>query len=291
MAKNGYYPEWLTNKECGEYYKNCLNDTYEAWYAEKDKQKKEDLQRDLLLFLTISSDVIAYRYLVKYHHALFRKLNITVEEYIQYKVDRMYATIKDKKEKIEDILAYVYMSFMLSSPRLIYDYAESLGKCKLIRENLPYFQVQRLKFFFIERENVREHYVFNVDNIDLDENTEAIRSNLDRYSLHKYNYEQSIVNADSGYDKVKDFVTKYNFKFDKSRTYILNIFSNWKSQIEDRFYKTKQELKIDRDEDFTLLDFIRYEYENNISGLNYNEYLDVLDVMNNLLKGRKDLHL
>ena len=36
--------------------------------------------------------------------------------------------------KIEDILSYVYMSCMLSSPRLIYDYGEKVGRCKSVKE-------------------------------------------------------------------------------------------------------------------------------------------------------------
>lgn len=285
----GYYPPWLTDKECGEAYKAELLQIYDAFYNAKDKDVKKQKLDELYVSLTVVSDVIAYRYLVKYYSNLFRKLGITVEEYLEYKVERMYTTIKDKKDKIDDILSYVYMSFMLSSPRLIYDYAEKIGRCKLVRENAPYFQIQRLKFFFIERENTREHIVFNVDNIDLDENTEAIRSNLDKYSLSKYHSDQSKLNADSGYDKVRSYLDYFDFQYKASKEFLLNLFDHWKSDIEDDFYFVRQSLGINNDTEFTMLDYIRYKYENNQTKLNYDEYLDVLSAINNLLKSRKDL--
>ena len=60
----------------------------------------------------------------------------------------------------------------------------------MVREILPYFKTQRLKFYFIEKDNTAEHIVFSVDNIELDEESEVIRSNLDKYSLSLYTEQQ-----------------------------------------------------------------------------------------------------
>lgn len=288
---DGYYPLWLTDKECGDTYKAGLVKVYDEYYTATDKEIKKKKLDELRISLTVVSDIVAYRYLIKYYTNLFRKLNITIEEYLDYKVDRMYMTIRDKKERIDDIMSYVYMSFMLSSPRLIYDYAEKIGRCKLVKENLPYFMVQRLKFFFIERENTIEHLVLTVDNIDLDEDSEVLRSNLEKYSLIQYNKEQTILNTDSGFDTLRNYIAKLDFKYETSKQYLLSIFDNWRASGEEDYELTKQTSGIKNPADFSLFDYIRYKYENKIIDLSYEEYLDVLDVLNKLLKGRKNFRL
>lgn len=282
-----YYPPWLTDAECGNEYKQKLIVAYYDFYQEQNKQIKKQKLDDLRIYLTIVSDVVAYRYLVKYYSNLFHKLNITVEEYLDYKVERMYVTLRDKKEKIEDIMSYVYMSFMLSSPRLIYDYGEKIGRCKLTREILPYFQVQRLKFFFIERDNMAEHIVYNVDNIDLDEDSEAIRSNMEKYSLSKYNREQSEQETNFGFNSIVQYLSDYDVKFVNSKKYLLNIFNNWKSGIEDDYLTVKQNLNIK--DNFSMFDYIAYKYSNKQTNLNYDEYIEVLGILNKLLKGKRDV--
>lgn len=287
-TKEGYYPIWLTNTECGNEYKRKLVQNYEDYYNEQDKKLKEKRLSEFRVNLTVVADVVAYRYLVKHYSNLFHKLNITVEEYIDYKVERMYVTVRDKKEKINDIMSYVYMSFMLSSPRLIYDYGEYAGRCKTIREVQPYFKVQRYKFYFIERENAAEHIIFSVDNLELDDDTELIRSNLDKYSLSKFTEEQRNKNAESGYDALREYLEKFGeFKYLKSKKYLLNVFDTWTTGTEDDFEYTKQNLGIKVDTEFSLLDYIRYKYENKQVDLTYEEYLDILSVLNSLLKGRK----
>ena len=164
-TKEGYYPIWLTDTECGNEYKRKLIKTYDEYFNEQDKKLREKKLNEFRVNLTVVADVVAYRYLVKHYSNLFYKLNITIEEYIEYKVERMYVTVRDKKERINDIMSYVYMSFMLSSPRLIYDYGEFVGKCKTVKENQPYFKIQRLKYYFIERETAAEHIIFSVDNL------------------------------------------------------------------------------------------------------------------------------
>lgn len=288
---DGYYPLWLTDKECGDEYKAGLVKVYDEFYTATDKEVKKKKLDELRISLTVVSDIVAYRYLIKYYTNLFRKLNITIEEYLDYKVDRMYMTIRDKKERIEDIMSYVYMSFMLSSPRLIYDYAEKIGRCKLVKENMPYFMVQRLKFFFIERENVVEHLVLTVDNIDLDEESEVLRSNLEKYSLTQYNREQSILSTDSGFEALRNYIAKLDFKYEVSKQYLLSIFDNWKASGEEDFELTKQASGVKSADDFTLFDYIRYKFENKQIDLTYEEYIDVLDVLNKLLKGRKNFKL
>ena len=287
-TKEGYYPIWLTDTECGNEYKRKLIKTYDEYFNEQDKKLREKKLNEFRVNLTVVADVVAYRYLVKHYSNLFYKLNITIEEYIEYKVERMYVTIRDKKERINDIMSYVYMSFMLSSPRLIYDYGEFVGKCKTVKENQPYFKIQRLKYYFIERETAAEHIIFSVDNLDLDDDTELIRSNLDKYSLSKYTEEQRNNSAESGYDVLREYLEKQGkFKFAKSKAYLLNLFDTWTTGTEDDFETVKQELDIKTDSEFSLLDYIRYKYENKQVDLNYEEYLDILCVLNSLLKGRK----
>lgn len=283
---DGYYPPWLTDQKIGDEYKRSLVIKYEDFFKEENKQLKAEKLKEVRAYLTVVCDVIAYRYLVKYYSNLFHKLNITVEEYMDYKVERMYVTIKDKKEPISDILSYIYMSFMLSSPRLIYDYGEKIGRCKLVKDILPYFRIQRLKFFFIEKENVTEHYVYNVDNIELDSesNSELIRSNMDKSSLQRYNTEQSILNSASSFDVVKEFIiNNISFSFDKSKKYLLSIFDNWATEVEFDFQYIKQISEL-KDNSFNLVDYIRYKYENKQTDLSYDEYLDVLHALNLVLK-------
>lgn len=249
---------------------------------------KSQKLKQLKIYLAVVCDVVAYRYLVKYYFNLFHRLNIMVEEYIDYKVERMYQTLKDKKERIEDIMSYVYMSFMLSSPRLIYDYGEKLGRCKLVKDNLPYFQVQRLKFFFIERENVTEHYIYNVDNLELDALQSStgrnLHSNLEKYSLSKYKYKQSIVNSTSNsYDTIREYIANNKtIKFEKSKNYLLSIFDNWSDSVEGDYQEVKNMSEIT--DNFTLFDYIRYKYENKMTDLKNEEYLEVLSILNTLLK-------
>lgn len=183
------------------------------------------------------------------------------------------------------------MSFMLSSPRLIYDCGEHLGRCKMVREILPYFKTQRLKFYFIEKDNTAEHIVFSVDNIELDEESEVIRSNLDRYSLSLYTEQQRKENAETGFEILREYINKLNFKYSQSKKYLLSIFDSWKGQIEEDYERVKQTINAKDDIDFTLFDYIRYKYENKQVDLTYEEYLDVLSVLNKLLKGRKNSKL
>lgn len=282
-TKEGYYPTWLTDEECGNEYKRKFAELYEEYYNTTDKKEKKEKLKELKIYLTITCDVIAYRYLVKYYSNLFHKLNITVEEYMDYKVERIYVTIRDKKEHINDILSYVYMSFMLSSSRLIYDYAESLGRCKLVKVNLPYFQIQRLKFFFISRDKSAEHIVYNVDNLELDKDSELIHSNIDRYSLSEYNRNKTIQDSGSNFEKVRMYVEKLDFKYDNSKNYLINIFDNWQNDLEGDFEYVKQNYA-GINSCFNLVDYIKYKYENHMTDLSYDEYIDVLSVLNKLMK-------
>lgn len=283
----GYYPPWLTDEECGESYKQALVKAYNDFYEERNPQIKKKKLDSMNVLLMVVSDVIAYRYLVKHYSNLFYKLNITFEEYIDYKVQRMYVTIRDKKEKIEDILSYMYMSFMLSSSRLIYDYAEKIGRCKLVKEETPYFQIQRQKFFFIEKNNSKEHIVYNVDNLELDEDSVNIRSNMDRYSLSEYNRQLNRDNdsENSGIGLIKKYINNFDFKSQKAKNILLHIFDNWVSEYEDDFNDAKRKLDIKEESDFTFIDYINYLYQTNKLNIEYIDYIEIIKVLGNILKG------
>lgn len=282
-SKEGYYyPPWLVDQDCGDEYKRKLILTYDEFFNEENPEQKKAKLDELRVYLTVVCDIIAYRYLVKHYSNLFYRLSLTIEEYMDYKVDRMYLTIKDKKTRIEDIISYIYISFMLSSPRLIYDYAEKMGRCQQVKQEIPYFQTQRYKFFFIEREKTVEHIIFNVENTELDEESEAIRSNIDKYSLHEYEKAQSQLNFNSGLDRLITLVESLDTDYENSRTYLLKLFRNWERVVEGEFEALKRTLKI-KDE-FTIFDYIRYNYEEGKTGLNYNEYLEVLNILNNIIK-------
>lgn len=284
----GYYPSWLTDVNIGNEYKRKLIKVYDEFFNEQDKKVKENKLNEFRVYLTVVADVVAYRYLVKHYSNLFYKLGITIEDYIEYKVERMYVTVRDKKDRINDIMSYVYMSFMLSSPRLIYDYGEYAGRCKTVREVQPYFKTQRMKFYFIEKDNAIEHVVFSVDNLELDNDTELLHSNLDRYSLGQYVEEQRKHNAETGFDALREFISNCQFKYSQSKKYLLHIFDSWEKSTESDFEQVKQELNIKNSIEFTLLDYIRYKYENKQVDLTYEEYLDVLNILNKILKGRKN---
>lgn len=289
ITNGGYYPPWLSDQSIADDYKQKFIASYDAFFTAKDPKEKKRHLDEFRVYLTVMCDVVAYRYLIKYYSNLFHRLGVTVEEYMDYKVERMYLTIRDKKDRIDDVMSYIYMSFMLSSPRLIYDYGEKVGRCKLVRDVLPYFKTQRLKFFFIEKENTIEHVIFNVDNIDLDEDTEAIRSNMDKYSLAQYQKQETAKDQDTGVDIVRKYVSKLPFKTEKGRAFLLSVFDTWKTSGEEDFEVTRS--KANLKSEFTMLDYIKYKYEHQEVDLTYDEYIDILCVLNKLLKGRKDLNV
>lgn len=284
-TKGGYYPPWLQDQEIGDKYKQKLVEIYDEFYNTKDKQTKKDLLKDLQIYLTIVCDVIAYRYLMKHYYNLFYRLNITIEEYMEYKVERAYVTIRDKESKINDILSYIYMSFMLSSPRLIYDYAEKIGRCKLVKQDIPYFQTQRYKFFFIDRGKSIEHIIYNVDNIDLDSSSEEIHSKMDKYSLSSYNRKQIDIMSDSLIDKLIYKIQDTECESENSKKYLINLFNNWNKNEENKYEEIKQKLNIKNN--FTIFDYIRYNYESGLTDLSYTEYIEVLSILNNIVKSKK----
>lgn len=279
-----YYVPWLTDQACGDEYKKLFAEKYEEFFEEKDKEKRKQKLDELLVYLTVVCDIVAYRYLVKHYSNLFKRLGVTVEEYIDYKVQRMYNTLRDKKEKINDVMSYVFMSFMLSSPRLIYDYGEKAGRCQLIKDVLPYFKTQRLKFFFVDREVNIEHIIFSVDNLDLDGDSELLHSNIEKYSLEQYNKTESSKdgNDNSRFDKLCEFIAMQDFNFDESREYLLHFFSIWEESGEEDFELVKK--KVNSKTNFTFQDYIRYKYEHQQTNLTYDQYVDVLRVLNIILK-------
>ena len=283
-----YYP-WLTNEEYGNECKQKLVDLYEKYYNEKDVKNREDLFKQIEIYLAVVCDVIAYRYLVKHYTNLFYKLCITVEEYMEYKVERLLLTIKDKEEHIDDILSYIYMSFMLSSPRLIYDYGEKIGRCELVKENLPYYRVARNKFFDTIKEEEPEHIIFNVDTLSLDEDTKSdvdksIHSNLDKFSYFEWkNRIRSENDGESDYQFLINKVTKIANNYSKSsKDYILNLLINWKSKTESDYQEVRT--KTNANKSYSLIDYIKYKYENKELDLDYESYLDVLKILNDVLR-------
>lgn len=285
--KFNFYP-WLQSEDYGEYCKSQLVEIYDKYFEETDEKQKQELFKDLEVYLTVVCDVIAYRYLVKHHINLFYKLRITVEEYMDYKVKRLLTTIKDKKdEKIKDILGYIYISFMLSSPRLIYDYAEKIGRCKLIKENLPYYQVARNKFFGITKENNTEHYIYNVDTIYLDENnsdTSTIRSNIEKYSYRKWKDNVKVEEESTDYNLLINYVIKIDWCSNNAKNYLLNILKNW-NIVETDYQDIK--LKQGFGQSYSLIDYIRYKYSKQETNLSQKDFTDVLKILNNLLKGEE----
>lgn len=279
--------EWLTNEEYGKECKDKLVVIYDNYYNAKDKKAKDELFKQLEIYLAVVCDVIAYRYLVKHHINLFYKLGITVEEYMDYKVKRLLVTIRDKKERIEDILSYIYMSFMLSSPRLIYDYGEKIGRCKLHKENQPYYLTARNKFFDNIREDEAEHIIFNVDTSYLDDDDkekDIIKSNIDKFSYSEWkNHVRTQEDGVSDFNFLLDKIKNIDCKYEKSKEYLIYILEHWKDEIESDYQAVKLESNFG--DSYSLLDYIKYKYENKQLNLNYNEYSDVLKIMNTILKG------
>nr|CAI9751396.1 hypothetical protein DGKKSRWO_DGKKSRWO_CDS_0105 [uncultured phage]CAI9752282.1 hypothetical protein CVNMHQAP_CVNMHQAP_CDS_0105 [uncultured phage] len=278
---------WLTDEEYGKDCKDRLVQLYEEYFNEKDENKKQEIFKQLEIYLAVVCDVIAYRYLVKHYTNLFYKLCITVEEYLDYKVKRLLVTIKEKDDHIEDILSYVYMSFMLSSPRLIYDYGEKIGRCKLVKENLPYFLVARNKFFDNNTDDITEHVIFNVDTLYLDEDTEtdkSVRSNIDKYSYSEWkNRVRSENDGETDYQyviqKIKSVSSDYS---EQSVDYLLDLVLNWKTVTENDYYKVK--LDNGFGDSYSLLDYVKYCYENGKTNLDKNNYIEILKILNALLK-------
>lgn len=290
-SNNSYY-SWLTDEEYSNHCKQELVRLYEEYYKTQDKKEKEEIFKQLEVYLSIVCDVIAYRYLVKHYTNLFYKLCITVEDYMEYKVKRLLVTIKEKKEHIEDILSYVYMSFMLSSPRLIYDYAEKIGHCQLVKDVQPYYQVAREKFFGNGNPNKTEeteHYIYNVDTIFIDEKDEnsTIRSNLDNFSYAQWKNnrrmeDDGVVSFQSLIDLVENITDDYSLN---SKNYLLYLFNNWKTDIESDYNSLKLQTKAGSS--YSIIDYIKYKYENKQTNLSQKDYVDVLKILNIILKGGK----
>lgn len=291
MKYNTYV--WLTDEDYAKNCKDTLVSLYEDYYNESDDKNKQKIFKQLEIYLSVVCDIIAYRYLVKHYTNLFYKLRITVEEYIDYKVKRLLVTIKEKKDHIDDILSYVYMSFMLSSPRLIYDYGEKIGRCKLVKENLPYYQVARNRFFNNNIDELAEHIIFNVDTLYLDEDTDtdkSVRSNIDRYSYSQWkNKTRSEHDGENDFQHLFLYVDGLSEKeySVKSKAYVKNIFSNWKQIVESEYNKVK--LDCNFGSSYSILDYIRYEYEQGKTDLDYMDYLDVLKIFNMILKGKSSV--
>ena len=286
------YYDWLVDEEYGKQCKDNLVIAYNCYFDESDSVKKKQYYAMIEIYMPIVCDVIAYRYIVKNYSNLLFKLNITVEEYLAYKSKRLLDTVKQKKDKIDDILSYVYMSFMLSSPRLIYDYGEKIGRCKSIRHVLPYHQVARNRYFNNKVEsNSVEHFIFNVDNLYLDDEsqTEAVHSNIDKYSLQQYEYNISL--EDNGileFENILEYLDCINTKYPKAKQYLLGLFKNWKNGVEDEFLRVKSENNFN--DDYSLIDYINYCYENGELSkvLNRNEYMECLSIYNSILKRREN---
>lgn len=280
--------DWLKDEQLAQLYKQELVNIYEQYYVTKDKSVRQSLYNKLEVYLSIVCDIIAYRYLVKYYSNLFHKLCITVEDYMEYKVDRLLVTLKDKKEHVDDILSYIYMSFMLSSPRLIYDYGEKIGRCQIVRKTLPYYLVARNKFFGHTKSNTIEHVMFNVDTLYLDDtdskNTEILHSNLDRYSYR--NWKDRLRTEEDG-------INDYNFlildvetidcEYESSRRYLLNLLKNWKS-VESDYQITKNECNVGNS--YSLIDYVVYKYNMGFVNLTKDEYMDVLKILNKLISSK-----
>lgn len=282
-SKRNYY-YWLTNEDYGEECKRILSELYNEYFYCKDKNEKQELFKQIEIYLSVVCDVIAYRYLVKHYIELFYKLSITIEEYMDYKVKRLLATFRDKKEHIEDVISYIYMSFMLSSPRLIYDFAEKIGRCKLVKTTLPYYQTARNNFFRVKKDvEHTEHYIYNVETLFLDEegkNKELIHSNLDNYSYTNWEKEEQLkYNGVEEYQQILKLIEKLDYS-KNSKDYIKYIFINWKDKIESDY----QDVSVNFGDTYNLVDYIRYNYENNRLSLSYNDYIDVLKILNAIIK-------
>lgn len=279
--------DWLVDEEYGKQCKDNLVIAYNSWFDEKNSNRKKQLFNVVEMYMPIVCDVIAYRYLVKHYTNLFFKLNITIEEYLAYKTERLLDTIKKKKERIDDILSYVYMSFMLSSPRLIYDYGEKIGRCKTIHHILPYYQVVRNKYFGNEVEDLVEHVIYQVDNLYLDDESQAetVHSNIERYSLQQYEHQKSI--EDNGMLELNlalAALQKIQTDIQSSKDYLISIFKGWNDGVEDDYFRIKLEGKFD--DNYTLVDYITYCFEHDElqSMMNKREFTECLVIYNKLIK-------
>lgn len=178
------------------------------------------------------------------------------------------------------------MSFMLSSPRLIYDYAEKIGRCKLIKNVVPYYQTARKNFFNIDKETEQiEHYIYNVETLYLDDESkekDLLYSNLENYSYSNWEKEEQLkYNGIEEFNIILNYINKSNCSIN-SKNYLKNIFNNWKDKTESDY----QSVGLNFGENYNLVDYIRYCYENNKTNLSHDEYIGVLKLLNTIIKNK-----
>lgn len=285
MSSNIY---WLSNEEYGNQCKEKLVNLYDEFFNCKDAKTKEKLLKQIEVYLYVVCEIIAYRKLVKTYSSLFHKLHFTVEDYIDYKAKRLLLTIKNKEEYIEDILNYIYMSFMLSSPALIYDFGEKMGCCKANRKTQPYYQAVRDKFFFNESVPI-EHIVFAVDSCFSTNDTDDIKTKtkLDKYAYDKWKkdiYNYSCSTNDILIKQIAKLSNSNNCS-EKSSEYLTDILLNWSTKIEDEYQDVKQK-KFAQSNNYSLIDYITYKYEEGKTNLSYSEFCDVLVILQSLKMGK-----
>lgn len=282
-----FYP-WLQDEEYADGCKKRLSLLYDDYFYCKDEIEKQEILKQLEIYLAVVCDIVAYRNLAKHYKNQFFKLGITIEEYIEYKTQRLLVTIRDKKEYISDICGYVYISFMYSCSKLIYDYAEKIGHCSLIKENLPYYQVMRNKFFGVAKKAEDEHYIYNVESLCLDddgENQELIKSNLDNYSYSLW--EKKEQSEFAGVDQllcISNIIDNTDCS-QNAKDYLKYLFKNW-DILESGYQKTKQKFG---DNNYSLQDYIVYLYSNGNLNLTDNEFQDVLKLFKNILTNGKEI--
>ena len=73
--------------------------------------------------------------------------------------------------------------------------------------------------------------------------------------------------------------------YDRNGKVVTQLFQenrNWKESIEDDFIYVKQISEVKSN--FTLIDYIRYKYENKQTDLTYDEFVDALSILNNIMR-------
>ena len=268
---------WLLDKDCCSSYLNSLKDCYDKYISESSTSS--DLLNDIELYTNLVVYVIGYRYLVSKYSSLFSKLNISVEEYLDYRSKKLFNRIKNKNKRIDDICSYIYRSLQLSNQLQIYEYSYSCGNCNKIKTKNK-VEIARNDFFNISIKNnqIENTYIFyEFDSCDksIDDNaSEKCVLDIDKKSYIDFTSQ----NIDYG-ESISKLIERIKSIdcLDKPKSILIYILTNWEDSIESDYNATQS--KISDPIGYGLSDYITYKYKTGKLNITEEEYLDILKIL------------
>ena len=280
--------DWISNTKLCNDYKNKLHDIYDKYYNNTDKKLNKSLLNDLYLYINIVGYIIGYRYLVSRFKNLFSLLNIYVEDYLDYRLSKIYESVKSKNKYINDISNYIYKSLQLSNQSHIYKYASIAGTCEKEKNKTSKTKRIRNNFFNIEENDTDIDYsdvytpyeILSCDKhtIENDNHWEKLILNIDQMSYLEFQSQD--IDYDDTLKTIYNYINGVEVS-DKAKRILIQILDNWKDFVESDYNKVK--LLLTNVINYSLVDYITYKYKNNELLIDENIYIELLKLLNYLI--------